>query len=113
MTTMNTHPSAQTRQHAQQQHSNYAAMWGLIVAAIVAAVAYGYYATERAASAPQRISAAQGNMTVSPAADGTASSMVGQPSGDGLTPSTTAPGTPDTTTTESSAVPTPGYALTR
>lgn len=108
MTTTHTQPSAHQRHHSrQQQHSNYAVVWGLIVTAMVAAVAYGYYTTERAASVPQEMNATQAYAPASPTADST-SSMVGQPSAEGLTPSTRAPGTPDTTTTESSAVPAQG-----
>lgn len=107
MTTTHTHPSAHQRHHSRQQHSNYAVVWGLIVAATVAAVVYGYYTTERAVSA-QEMNATQAYAPVSPTADGTTSSLMGKISSDVLTPSTTAPGTPDTTTTESSAVPTQG-----
>lgn len=101
-------PSAQQRIYERREdRSSYAAVWGLLAIALIAAVAYSFYAGDD--SIDETIISPTQAQLVTPTAEGTTSTIVGTgPVSNELTPSTSAPGTPDTTTTESSSMPTDG-----
>lgn len=100
---------AQQRAYERSEDRNsYAAIWGILAVAVFAAIAYGYYISNRDVSVMANEPYMQ-EQAVNPTTDGTTSSMIGTgPMSDELTPSPVAPGTPDTTTTESTTVPVDG-----
>lgn len=110
MATTHTHPSQSAQQRnfeRREERTSYAAVWALLAIALIAAVAYGFYAGDDRID-ETTISPTQAQ-AVTPVPEGTTSNIVGTgPVSNELTPSTNAPGTPDTTTTESSSMPTDG-----
>ncbi len=92
MATTHIHRSPSQRAYERrQEQTSYGAMWAIVVLAILASIAFGYFGTP--------------NGTL----DGSTSSMVGTGAASNeLTPSVVTPGSPDTTTTESSRVPVDG-----